>query len=172
MRRVRRHMSADNVAFAINAFPEGKLGNYRGALGERANVWTDVHLYQNFGDWSDWHLLDYLAYPLERQKRLRTHLARGPVIVGEWSLSMAPPLQRQVDAMSEFQRDALYRSHANMLLAMLEEYRGWFFWSYRVEGKPHWSFRDAVDRGWLPECFDDVAAVAERTPPVVNAKSP
>jgi glucan 1,3-beta-glucosidase len=154
--RVRRHMPAERVAVVIPAYPEGELPVYHGALGARANVWTDVHLYQNFGDcWDDWRLDDYLAYPLERQGRLRKHLERGPVMVGEWSMCLAPALLKQIEAMPAFRRQTVLQMHGRMLLATLEEYDGWFFWSYRVEGRPDWSFRDCVERGWLPEYFGD-----------------
>lgn len=153
--RVRRHMPADEVAFVLPAYPESELPAYHGCLPQDRNVWTDVHLYQNFGDWEGWRLLDYLAYPLQRQSRLRTHLDRGPVIVGEWSLSLAPPIMKQIQAMSQFRQQLILRMHGRMLLATLEEYTGWFFWSYRVDNNPAWCFRDAVQRGWLPERFDE-----------------
>ena len=153
--RVRKHMPADRVAFVPAAFPEGELPVYHGCLGARPNVVTDVHLYQNFGDWSSWGLLDYLAYPLTRQAKLRTHLARGPVLVGEWSLAWAPPIEQQIAAMPAFRQRELRRMHGHMLLAMLEEFDGWYFWSYRVDNRPAWSFRDAVEQGWLPERYAD-----------------
>lgn len=153
--RVRRHMSADDVAFVLAAYPEGEMPVYHGCLPGKANVATDVHLYQNFGDWSSWKLLDYLAYPLTRQAKLRPFLERGPAIVGEWSLSMAPPQAKQIAAMNPFRQRMLRRMHGEMLLAMLEEYAGWFFWSYRVDDRPDWSFRDAVEQGWLPDDFSD-----------------
>jgi len=153
--RVRRHMPAEEVAFVLSAYPEGELRTYHGCLGERENVWTDVHLYQSFGDWEQWKLLDYLAYPLTRQERLRTHLQRGPVVVGEWSLGLAPCAIRQIEAMSPYRQHLLMRTHGHMLLTMLEEFTGWFFWSYRVEGRPRWSFRDAVECGWLPDHYGE-----------------
>lgn len=151
--RVRCHMPAEEVALVLSAYPESELPTYHGCLPGSANVWTDVHLYQNFGHWDQWPLLDYLAYPLTRQARLRPHLANGPVIVGEWSLALAPPIMQQLEAMAPFRRELILRMHAHQLLAMLEEYAGWFFWSYRVHNRPQWCFREAVERGWLPEHF-------------------
>lgn len=151
--RVRRHMPADEVAFVVAAYPESELAAYHGCLGPRANVWTDVHLYQSFGNWEHMPLLEYLAYPLQRQHRLRPQLARGPVIVGEWSLGLAAPQRAEILAMPVFRQELIMRMHGQMLLAMLEEFAGWFFWSYRVDDRPDWSFRDAVERGWLPSQF-------------------
>jgi glucan 1,3-beta-glucosidase len=151
--RVRRHMPADRVALVIAAYPESEFARYHGCLPGEPNVLTDVHLYQNFGDWSGWGLLDYLAYPLTRQARLRPVLARGPALVGEWSLALAPPQAGEIEAMDPVRRDVLLRMHGHMLLGMLEEFAGWFFWSYRVDGHPAWCFREAVARGWLPASF-------------------
>ncbi len=156
--RVRRHMPAAEVAFVLAAFPESELPRYHGCLPGRENVWTDVHLYQNFGDWSACKLLDYLAYPLERQGRLRPHLERGPVIVGEWSMGLAAPQMQEIAAMPSFRQELILRMHGRMLLAMLEEYAGWFFWSYKVDTSPAWSFRGSVERGWLPDTYGDVKA--------------
>lgn len=151
--RVRRHMPAERVAFVVAAYPEGELTRYHGCLPDARNVVTDVHLYQSFGDWSSWNLLDYLAYPLVRQAKLRPFLEQGPVLVGEWSLAFAPPLAAQVAALPSFRQRVLRRMHGQMLLAMLDEFAGWYFWSYRVDNRPEWSFRDAVELGWLPDDF-------------------
>ena len=159
--RVRRHMPAEDVAFVLSAFPECEMDTYHGCLPGRANVWTDVHLYQNFGNWDQWKLLDYLAYPLQRQARLRKYLEQGPVIVGEWSLGLAPPLQAEILAMPLYRQELIRQMHGDMLLAMLEEYTGWFFWSYRVDDRPEWSFRDAVNCGWLPEQYGDAGPSQE-----------
>lgn len=162
--RVRRHMRAHEVAFVVAAYPEGELPVYHGCLGDRENVVTDVHLYQNFGDWSAWTLADYLAYPLTRQAKLRPHLAAGPVIVGEWSLSIAEPILKQLAAMAPFRQRMVRQMHAHMLLAMLEEFAGWYFWSYRADDRPDWSFRDAVELGLLPDDFSDAGLEALAVP--------
>lgn len=152
--RVRRHMPVDEVAFVLAAYPEGELGTYHGCLTGRPGVWSDVHLYQCFGDdWKTMSLPDYLAYPLQRQTRLRPHLERGPVIVGEWSLGVAPCQAAEIDGMTPHRRDLTMRLLGLAQLAMLEEFTGWFFWSYRVDERPHWSFRDAMERGWLPDRY-------------------
>ncbi len=158
--RVRQHLPADRVAFVLAAYPEGEMPKYHGCLPGRQQVWTDVHLYQSFGDWSRWTLLDYLAYPLGRQSRLRVFLDQGPAIVGEWSLALAAPLEQQIQALPALRQELLRVMHGRMLLALFEEFQGWFFWSYRVEGRPQWSFRDAVARGWLPQHYADPAPAA------------
>lgn len=152
-RRVRLHMPADAVAFVLAAYPEGELGKYHGCLGDTPSVWTDVHLYQSFGDWEHLQPLDYFCYPLRRQEKLRQAAAKGPLIIGEWSMSMAGPASRHLAQLPAWRRNLLMRMHGNMQLALYEEFAGWFFWSYKVDGRPAWSFRDCVEQGWLPERF-------------------
>jgi glucan 1,3-beta-glucosidase len=55
--------------------------------------------------------------------------------------------------MDEFQENVAYRGYAAAQLLAFERYLGWFFWSYRTETTPAWSFRDCVERGWLPSDF-------------------
>ncbi len=44
-----------------------------------------------------------------------------------------------------------YRAYGAAQLSRSSDYRGWFFWSYRTETTPAWSFRECVERGWLPQ---------------------
>jgi glucan 1,3-beta-glucosidase len=55
--------------------------------------------------------------------------------------------------MDDFQQNLAYRGYAAAQLLSFEKYAGWFFWSYKTETMLHWSFRDCVERGWLPERF-------------------
>ena len=82
--------------------------------------------------------------------------------VGEWSLGLDlkmaalwadGPFDHGQTHMDEFQLDLAYRGYAAAQLAAFEKYLGWFFWSYKTETMPHWSFRDCVERGWLPAKF-------------------
>mgnify|MGYP001144207311 CR=1 FL=1 len=86
-----------------------------------------------------------------------------PAIAGEWSLGLnlevvslwAPgPYNHALEKMDAFQEHVAYRGYAAAQLLSFEHYRGWFFWSYRTETTPAWSFRDAVERGWLPSRFN------------------
>lgn len=36
---------------------------------------------------------------------------------------------------------------------------GWFFWNFRTEFEPHWSFLEAWERGWFPRNVSDLAAI-------------
>jgi glucan 1,3-beta-glucosidase len=55
--------------------------------------------------------------------------------------------------MDDFQMDVAYRGYAAAQLITFEKYLGWFFWSYKTETAAAWSFRDCVERGWLPDMF-------------------
>lgn len=85
-----------------------------------------------------------------------------PTYVGEWSLGLDLKMaeiwangafDHTQKTMDEFQLDLSYRGYAAAQLACFEKYLGWFFWSYKTETMLHWSFRDCVERGWLPERF-------------------
>lgn len=82
--------------------------------------------------------------------------------VGEWSLGLNPKMLELWAAdyydypkteMDDFQQNLAYRAYAATQLASFEKYLGWFFWSYKTETMPHWSFRDCVEKAWLPNSF-------------------
>jgi glucan 1,3-beta-glucosidase len=83
--------------------------------------------------------------------------------VGEWSLGLNPKMldlwqqaaqQPKQSEMDTFQQALTYRAYASAQLLSFEKYLGWFFWSYKTEDMLHWSFRECVSKGWLPERFD------------------
>jgi glucan 1,3-beta-glucosidase len=82
--------------------------------------------------------------------------------VGEWSLGLDPkmmtlwaqgPFDQAERPMDNFHQDVAYRAYAAAQLASFEKYLGWFFWSYKTETMPHWSFCDCVKQGWLPAAY-------------------
>jgi glucan 1,3-beta-glucosidase len=70
------------------------------------------------------------------------------------SLWAEGPFDHDRQAMDDFQLSVAYRGYAAAQLATFEKYLGWFFWSYKTETRPPWSFRECVNRGWLPDRFD------------------
>jgi glucan 1,3-beta-glucosidase len=130
---------------------------------EFANVLLDVHRYQCFDradldldvqghvrkagvDWRD------EADAIQRELGI-------PAIAGEWSLGLdlkvvslwAPgPWDHALDGLDAFGEELALRAYGAAQLMAFERYAGWFFWSYRTETTPAWSFRDCVERGWLP----------------------
>ena len=71
------------------------------------------------------------------------------MIVGEWSLAMSAASESPLKL--DAQQTALWvRAFAATQLFTYEQTRGWFFWSYKTEGNPVWSFRESVEVGYLP----------------------
>ena len=114
------------------------------------------------------HLIFYEADDITDKLKLWTY-------VGEWSLALDilptdPPRKDPPKAftlweqqglvgyektkMDEFQKNVAYRAYGAAQLASFERYKGWFFWSYKIEieteAEAPWSFRECVKRGWLP----------------------
>jgi glucan 1,3-beta-glucosidase len=143
--RVRRHLPPERCAVVVPAFTEHRLPELHGQLDPALNVVTDVHYYQCFGD--SWQALDragHLAVP-GRAAELTVCAARGPLVVGEWSLALPQPLLA-----SASDADGLRRCFAEAQLAAYAAASGVYFWTYRTEAAPDWNWRDAVARGWLP----------------------
>lgn len=104
-------------------------------------VAMDVHWYQ-FGYRRSWQRC--VAMIRRRRRWLARWQRRQPVIVGEWSgvLStkvLAPiPKKERVDYM-----------HASIQeqLKAYEEAAGWFYWTYKADGRGIWNFRSLVEDG-------------------------
>ena len=116
-----------------------------------ADLALDVagHLQRAAGDWR------------AEADTIQSELGR-PALAGEWSLGLDPngfvraadrPPGHPLAGLDSFQEDAVYRAYGAAQLVAFERYRGWFFWSYRTETAPAWSFRDCVARGWLPDRY-------------------
>ncbi|GIW77844.1 MAG: beta-glucosidase [Phycisphaerae bacterium] len=158
--RVRRHMSADDVSVVIAAFTEARLPDFHRRLKEGQNVLTDIHPYPCFMDWREDQLNEFLAWGPQRQW---PHLLlTGPedLLVGEWSLGVPKSLVPVLKSMSSRQHGWAMKTYAYGQLIAYEQTGGWYFWSYKVENPDpnltaRWCFREAVQRGWLPDRFDD-----------------
>jgi len=155
--RVRKHMPAERVAVIIAAFTEARLPEFhRKVAGE--NVLTDIHPYPCFVPWNADQLNEYVAWGPSRQLPHLLRTGADDLVVGEWSLGVAPALRPALEAMTPWQRDLAMRTFANGQLLANEQTAGWFFWSYKIEsGNPRlqkcWSFRDAVEAGWMPDHY-------------------
>ncbi len=152
--RVRKHMPADKVAAVIAAYPENLMSMYHGCLPKIENIVTDVHLYQSFIGWENRDPFTYISAASRRGEQLSKWAKQGPFVVGEWSLSWPKELSDVLDTWPKAQYDQLMRAYANTQLAAFEQADAWYFWSYKVINRPHWSFRDAVECGWFPASVD------------------
>lgn len=152
--RVRKHMPADQVAAVIAAYPENLMSTYHACLPNVPNVWTDVHLYQSFIGWHNRDPYSYIEAASRRGRQLCEWNNQGPFVIGEWSLSWPKELHDVLLTWPKKVYDQMMRVYANVQLAAFEQSAGWYFWSYKVLNRPHWSFRDAVERGWFPASID------------------
>jgi glucan 1,3-beta-glucosidase len=62
-----------------------------------------------------------------------------------------PP--KSLEGLDALAREAAMRAFGNAQLVSYENTRGWYFWNYRTESGGGWSFRDCVNRGWLPDKY-------------------
>lgn len=116
------------------------------------NVILDTHLYQCFSDQDhqrDIHAQIEVA-AVERKQQLDKMRKQHACIVGEWSLGLPPKSLAGLDALA---REAAMRAFGSAQLVSYETTRGWYFWTYRTEAGGGWSFRDCVNRGWLPDKY-------------------
>ena len=166
--RIRQYCLAKDVAVV---FHDGfrSFREYTGFLTEPefSNVVLDIHRYQCFGRAeSDADIYGHIRGAVVDWKKEADDIIGDfghSTYVGEWSLGMDYRVeslwakgrfnhaQQDMDA---FQTTVAYRAYAAAQLLTFEKYLGWFFWSYKTETMPMWSFRDCVNRGWLPDSFD------------------
>ncbi len=164
---IRKHCPPERVAVV---FHDG-FRPHREYLGfmqppQHENVIFDVHRYQCFERADlDMDIYGHLhkAGQLRRCEGERIQRELGlRAIVGEWSLGFnmkvvslwaEGPFNHALQHMDAFQAEVAYRAYGAAQLLALENYHGWFFWSYRTETTPEWCFRECVERGWLPQRF-------------------
>ncbi|HEX8227052.1 MAG TPA: glycoside hydrolase family 5 protein [Candidatus Saccharimonadales bacterium] len=117
------------------------------------NAYIDTHQYQTFNARDK--RLDMAGHMRKTFGKVRRDLARmnrsHPVVVGEWSVTLDP---QSLQGLNRSQRDAASRAYGAAQLIAYGSCAAWFYWTYRTEDGGVWSFRDCVDRGWLPNFAD------------------
>lgn len=166
-RRIRKYCRAEDVSVV---FHDGfrSFHEYTGFLTEPefCNVVFDIHRYQCFVQADiDLDIYGHIRSAVVDWKHEADDINATlvyPAYVGEWSLGLhlkfvslwaEGPFKDTLQAMDNFQKSLAYRAYAGAQLITFETYQGWFFWSYKTETAPEWSFRDCVNRGWLPDNF-------------------
>lgn len=108
-------------------------------------VAMDIHWYQ-FG--RVLHMIEkiphYFAALLRRPILIARLQRRQPVIVGEWSVVLSGKI---LDGASPDEEQILFKQHARLQLSAYEHTLGWFYWTYKTEGRGIWHFRSQVEDG-------------------------
>lgn len=120
-----------------------------GALKRDARAVMDIHLY---------HMASWLAYFLSVRQFVRLsswwytallrHVSRKqPVIIGEWSVVLRGDRLKNISPPDA--RELMYEFGRRQLAVYERESVGWFYWSYKTEGRGIWNFRSLVEDGRL-----------------------
>jgi glucan 1,3-beta-glucosidase len=167
--RIRKYCQAKDVAVVYH---DGfrSFREFAGFLKEPefSNVVLDIHHYQCFGATNiDMDIYGHLRVSVTDWKDEADEIIRDQgqwTYVGEWSLGLdskfaslwsTQPFNHAQQNMDAFQLAIAYRGYGAAELITIEKYLGWFFWSYKTETTPAWCFRECVNRGWLPDRFDN-----------------
>ena len=122
---------------------------------EFKNVILDTHMYQCFREEdSSKRINDHLNETLIDRSHAITEVSQYvDVCVGEWSLGLRPECLKDESVYN--QSTLIPTLYGLSQILANEKGIGWFFWSYKLEENvmPHWSFRESVTRGWLPNQF-------------------
>lgn len=147
---VRKHMP-ERVAVVAEAHQNPRLAQFHGQLRGR-NIVTDTHYYHCFfPEHLRLHPHEHIAWPLNRLvDRIGDFNHAGDMIVGEWSLATRTEESQRPAPLDPLQQHNAIRAFAATQLYTYELTRGWFFWTYKTEDRPLWSFRDSVGLGYLP----------------------
>jgi glucan 1,3-beta-glucosidase len=163
--RIRKHVSPARLSIIIEAHPHFRLTDFHGrlqALGCQ-NVMTDIHPYQSYYEiYNRLDINEHLAFPMSRSfPRFKEFSRVAPLIIGEWSLTMGDS-HKNLGSLPGHERDLVLRAYAAQQLALFEfTSAGWFYWSYKNEQQPIWSFRECVERGWFPSSLVNRAGLTE-----------
>ena len=180
--RIRRHCPPERTTVV---FHDGfrDFREYAGFLQEPEfrNVAIDIHRYQCFSrDDIDMDIFAHIRKTAVDLRNEAVEIIRDSgfqVYCGEWSLGLdlkvvslwaEGPFNHALEAMDEFQLSAALRGYASAQLLTFEQYAGWFFWTYRTEITPEWSYRQCVELGFIPnpgkpEQMTGVRAMLART---------
>ena len=107
-------------------------------------VMMDVHWYHFASPRYIWQSIECYFKSLKGQRiRLLGRLQQEqPVIVGEWSITLAGEKlsKRKAD-----EKAALLKRHGELQIAAYEAAAAWFYWTYKTEGRGMWHFRSLVE---------------------------
>ena len=83
-----------------------------------------------------------------------------PLIVGEWSLSVADAVQASPAFDVTASKD-WYKSWFAAQARSYETQMGWVYWTWKANlGDPRWSYKDGVAQGIIPQNLDEIDSLA------------
>lgn len=108
------------------------------------NVVMDIHWYQ-FTVLFPWiySLKSYFSKVIRRKNLLKNLQKRQPIIVGEWSVTLSGDILGR----TRLKEQEAFKTHARLQQNAYENTAGWFYWSYKTEGRGIWNFRSLVEDG-------------------------
>lgn len=130
-----------NVVFSDAFTPRLMSGVLRG----KSRAVMDIHWYHFLLPrytplWLYFRIIKARAYLL---RRLRF---KQPVIIGEWSSVLRHETFKN---MNQAQREKLVARHITLQQTVYQNCLGSFYWTYKMESKGGWNFRDMVEKGEL-----------------------
>lgn len=114
------------------------------------NTYIDTHQYQAYTKRDQkLNIAGHLSKTLRKLPPILAKMQRShPVIVGEWSIALN---QKSLEGLDDRQIQSARRAYGDAQIITYAPVDAWFYWSYKTEGGGPWSFRDCIERGWLPD---------------------
>lgn len=118
-----------------------------GALRAQADypVVMDIHWYQFGSVWRAWEKLErYFVRVMKRPRLVHKLQRKQPVIIGEWSLVLT---DKMLAGRKRYDAQTAFKAHGMVQLDAYERALGWFYWTYKTEGRGIWHFRSLIEDG-------------------------
>jgi len=71
---------------------------------------------------------------------------KQPIIVGEWSVTISGDKLQQCNEAEEWR---VFEKHGRVQLELYAQTAGWFYWTYKTDGRGIWNFRSLIEDGHL-----------------------
>lgn len=108
-------------------------------------VAMDVHWYQFASIFRRFQRLDRYFHTVRCRPELIDRLQRKqPIIVGEWSVVLSGEI---LDGRPKSEENEAFRKHGELQIEAYRHTVGWFYWTYKTEGRGIWHFRSLVEDG-------------------------
>lgn len=108
-------------------------------------VVMDIHWYQFTVLLPSLYNLERYFKKVQRRVALLKRLQKKqPVIVGEWSVVLSGKI---LNGRTKKLETEAFKHHANLQLQAYRHAAGWFYWTYKTEGRGIWHFRSLIEDG-------------------------